>query len=228
MYRKVQSSAYSDSGICRYFFICLLFIWSSSASLQVLSNQDEVPFAFHKLATRVFPELDTVIIEVLEGTNPENSESVLSQAAAQAYRTWHARVQEIKNSPVPSGAALLVSQLLPDGFERTLKGHIFKEPEIETYLRTDLVLYYFLQIVGTAIKNNSALLPIQTELIELFECNNKHCEIQAGITEKDDTPMTLSDEKKRQIFNECLMIQNSLAGRMKEEFCDTFLIWTIM
>ena len=225
MHLKKQPSAYLRSGISNLFFISVLLIVSSFTPLQAFISEDENPIPLHKLATRILPELDVTIFEVLETLGAEKS--VSSKVSAQTYRLWHARVQAIENTPIPPNAQLLVDHLLPAGFDSILKNHIFVEPRIDEYSREDLVLYYFLQIVGTAIKQNKELEPLQTELSELFECNNRNCMMQADITDADDTPMSSSDEEKLQRFNECMLVQSSLTVRMKEEFCDSFLFWTI-
>ena len=226
MHWKIQLPTCLRSGIFSFCSICFLLIINSLTSLQAFAGEDEAPL--HKLATRVFPELDVTIFEVLETLGTENPVSTLSGASAETYRKWHARVQKIQTGPIPQNAKLLIHFLLPDGFDFTLKRHTFTEPTMDTYSREELVLYYFLQIVGIVAKQNDELKPLQAELSELFECNNKHCEILASNSEEGvNGPISSTDEDKRLFFIECMNTQSSLTFRMKEEFCDSFLIWTI-
>lgn len=225
---KDSCSSLFKTGFYNLFMTSFLLVWVLFSPLAAWSNPDEDLPAFHKMATQIFPELDLAISGVLETTCPENSTSVLSHAASNSYRKWHERVQKISNSPIPPNAKLLIDHLPPRGFDFILKRHYFPEPEVKGYSRENLILYYFLQIIGTAIKQNNNLQPLQAELSKLFECNNRDCEIQAGITEKTDTPMSSSDEQKLQLFNKCVNSKNSLASKMKDEFCESFLMWSIL
>ena len=206
------------------FVINCLIIFTLLAPPLAYSDQSEKSLAYHQLITRVFPALDTAIFDALKPSGITATESGLKDVTAKAYREWHIKFLEIKNSPSPSNAKLLTQELLPDGFDLIMKIHRYEPPEQEGYSEVEFVIHYFLQIVGAVIKKNKSLEPLQEELIELFQCNNKDCEQLAGIAGMNDDPISLSDEIKLQLFVECTQKASDLSGDKKNDFCDAFLL----
>lgn len=204
---------------------CLIVLVLFEPSL-VYSDQSENSLAYHQLITRIFPELDAAIFEVLEPTGITGSKAGLKNATIWAYRTWHKKVQAITNSSVPANAKLLTEKLKPDGFDRIMKNHQYESPQLEGYSEVEIVTHYFLQIVGTVIKKNKSLEPLQEELVELFQCNNRDCEQLAGITVMNDNPISPSDEIKLQLFVECTQRTRTFSENKKNDFCDAFLLHT--
>lgn len=195
--------------------------------LQTQGDQNENSLAYHQLISRIFPGLDTALFETLEHSGTTCPESDLKDITIKTYEKWHVILQEIRNTPVPVNAKLLTEQLSPDGFSWITKSHIYEPPVQEGYSEAEFVIHYFLQIIGTVIKENHPLLqPLQEELLELFQCNYRDCEKLAGITEISNDPISSSDKIKLQHFVECTRRSSSFSVDKRNDFCAAFLLHT--
>ena len=212
-------------GLKRFVTNCLIVLALLTPSL-TYSHSSESSLAYHQLITRIFPELDTAIFEALVSSDTIRTESEFKQITAWVYRKWHIKVLAIQNSPVPHNARLLAQKLSPEGFDWIINGHLYTPPQQEDCPETEFVIHYFLQIIGTAIKRNKLLQPLQEELIELFQCNNRDCELLAGIEEMEDDSVPASEETKRQLFVDCTLTAASLSRDKRNDFCDAFLLFT--
>lgn len=225
VYRNRLSFTSSGFFVIKRYVLCCLLVFSQSPL--TYGEQNENAPIYHQVITQVFPELDTAIFEALEPPGTTETNTGLKKVTVKAYRDWHKKFLEIKNSPLPDSARQLTKELSPDGFEQIMKIHRYISPLLESYSEIELVIHCFLQIVGAAINKTESLKSLHEELAELFQCNNKDCEIYAGITETNDGSTTSEDEVKRRLFFECIESRSSLLTDKRNDFCNAFLQQTV-
>ena len=202
----------------------VLFIF---APIWTYGNQSEHSHAYQQLISQTFPQLDTALHTVLQAPTDLSSTQELKKITSKTYRIWHQQFSEIKHKHALPNTRSLFDILPPNGFDLFLRTHTYNPPLHENYLEEysdqELVIHYFLQIVGAVIKKNKSLGYLEQELIELFQCNNLDCELSADITEISDTPMSPSDEIKLKLFSECAQRTHDVYDEKRDEFCNAFL-----